>query len=567
MFGDILKIVTQEVNAYIDLDSQLPAGTKIVILDKPHKSDGEFAIIDNSISLSLLNIEEEISNMGSIVNKTIVDGKVYKQNPDITINLQVIFISNFKNDYITELNYLTKVVKFFQQKPFFSIENTSSLEKLGIDKINFKLKTIPLNEQSNIWGLLGGKYMPSLLYTISMIVIKDQEKISDLRLVKEVNNSHIYKENPMNNVLGQELAWIKNLIENRIANYFQEDISLIDDTRDFNLSPSYYADFIAKYNLDLCEQKVVTLALASYLSPSILDIFLSKNTLYDTPFTEFGGLSKSENRGFIPTIETALFLLAGNDLTVTAIEQRIQVLKLFENSSTLYHKNILDTTLLKKEESKTSTRLALSPNSLNFILFGKEIEHQYSTHFPASRMETKYEWDDLILPEYTREHLLELDMWLKHKDTLLNEWGMRGMIQKGYKALFYGLPGTGKTLTVSLLAKRYNRAVYRVNLSKIVSKYIGETEKNLEYIFDIAEKEDWILFFDEADSLFSKRTQISSSNDKHANQETAYLLQKIEECHGLVILASNLKDNFDDAFLRRFQTIVYFPPYPTIKKD
>ncbi len=358
----------------------------------------------------------------------------------------------------------------------------------------------------------------------------------------------------MNNILTQELSWLKGLIENRIANYFQNDIELIDDNRGFELKNSYYIEFINRYNLTLAEQKVVALSLASYLSPDILDIFLTKNKLYDTQFTEFGGLTKNEHTGFVPTVKTALFLLAGNN-----IDQAIESLKLFDNSCKLYGKNILDTAIIKKDTSLTNNILALSPNSLNFILFGKEIEHEYSTRFPASLMKTNYEWDDLILPKYTKDHLLELDMWLKHKDTLLDEWGMEGIVQKGYKALFHGLSGTGKTLTVSLLGKRYNRFVYRINLSQIVSKYIGETEKNLEYIFDVAEEKDWILFFDEADSLFSKRTQISSSNDKYANQETAYLLQKIEECSGLVILASNLKDNFDDAFLRRFQTIVYFP--------
>ena len=358
----------------------------------------------------------------------------------------------------------------------------------------------------------------------------------------------------MSDILSKELSWIRGLIENRIANYFQDDIELLDDSRDFELGDSYYGKFISRYSLSLDEQKIVALSLASYLSPNILDIFLTKNKLYDTSFTEFGGLSKGEHIGFIPTVGTALFLLAGNDITKT-----IDALKLFDNSSRLYSKDILDTTILRKSDTLRDVRLSLSPNSLNFILFGKDVEHEYSSYFPASLMKTEYRWEDLILPQYTKEHLLELDMWLNHKDTLLNEWGMSNVVQKGYKALFYGLSGTGKTLTVSLLGNRYNRAVYRINLSQIVSKYIGETEKNLEYIFDIAQERDWILFFDEADSLFSKRTQISSSNDKYANQETAYLLQKIEECRGLVILASNLKDNFDEAFLRRFQTIVYFP--------
>jgi SpoVK/Ycf46/Vps4 family AAA+-type ATPase len=125
--------------------------------------------------------------------------------------------------------------------------------------------------------------------------------------------------------------------------------------------------------------------------------------------------------------------------------------------------------------------------------------------------------------------------------------------------LFYGPPGTGKTFTATLLGKQFNRDVYRIDLSQVVSKYIGETEKNLEKIFQKAEDKNWILFFDEADALFGKRTSVSSSHDRYANQETSYLLQRIEDFNGLVILASNNKTNIDQAFLRRFNAIVHFP--------
>jgi SpoVK/Ycf46/Vps4 family AAA+-type ATPase len=135
---------------------------------------------------------------------------------------------------------------------------------------------------------------------------------------------------------------------------------------------------------------------------------------------------------------------------------------------------------------------------------------------------------------------------------------LKKRFRKGYRALFYGPPCTGKTLTASLLGSMHNRSVYRIDLSQIVSKYIGETEKNLSRIFDIAENKDWILFFDEAESLFSKRTDVSDSKDKFANQETSYLLQRIEDFDGLIILATNLKPNIDRAFIRRFQSIIHF---------
>jgi SpoVK/Ycf46/Vps4 family AAA+-type ATPase len=136
---------------------------------------------------------------------------------------------------------------------------------------------------------------------------------------------------------------------------------------------------------------------------------------------------------------------------------------------------------------------------------------------------------------------------------------MSKKIKGGYRALFYGPPGTGKTLTASLLGKEFGKDVYRIDLSQIVSKYIGETEKNLEKIFIKAEHKDWILFFDEADALFGKRSNVQSAHDKYANQEVSYLLQRVEDFPGLIILASNYKTNIDNAFVRRFNAIIHFP--------
>lgn len=125
--------------------------------------------------------------------------------------------------------------------------------------------------------------------------------------------------------------------------------------------------------------------------------------------------------------------------------------------------------------------------------------------------------------------------------------------------MFHGPPGTGKTLTASLLGKYAGKDVYKVDLSMVVSKFIGETEKNLANLFAKAENKDWILFFDEADALFGKRTNVRDAHDKYANQEVAYLLQRVEDYNGLVILASNFKSNIDEAFVRRFQSIIHFP--------
>jgi SpoVK/Ycf46/Vps4 family AAA+-type ATPase len=165
----------------------------------------------------------------------------------------------------------------------------------------------------------------------------------------------------------------------------------------------------------------------------------------------------------------------------------------------------------------------------------------------------------LVLHPNTLRQIHEIEHWLTHNDTLLHEWGMKKRIKPGYRALFYGPPGTGKTLTATLLGKYTDKDVFRIDLSRVVSKYIGETEKNLSRLFDKAENKNWILFFDEADALFGKRTDIRDAHDKYANQEVAYLLQRIEGYNGLVILATNQRSNIDEAFVRRFQTIIHFP--------
>ena len=204
---------------------------------------------------------------------------------------------------------------------------------------------------------------------------------------------------------------------------------------------------------------------------------------------------------------------------------------------------------------------------LSYFTSGVSHKPDYGINFPAKLITTNLEWTDLVLEENIFDEVNEIKDWIDHGQTLLNDWGMSKKIKPGFRTLFYGPPGTGKTLTASLLGKSSGLDVYRIDLSMVVSKFIGETEKNLANVFDQAENKNWILFFDEADALFGKRTQTSSSNDRHANQEVSYLLQRVEDFPGVVILATNLKANLDDAFSRRFQSMIYFPmPGPEQRK-
>jgi SpoVK/Ycf46/Vps4 family AAA+-type ATPase len=206
-----------------------------------------------------------------------------------------------------------------------------------------------------------------------------------------------------------------------------------------------------------------------------------------------------------------------------------------------------------------SGRLILAPEVVEKLTTGAVSLPRFSADFPAEHVETQMEWDDVVLHPDTLRQIEEIEHWIRFNDILFEDWGMGKRVKPGYRALFHGPPGTGKTLTATLLGKYTGRPVFRIDLSRVVSKYIGETEKNLSRLFDKAENKNWILFFDEADALFGKRTEIRDAHDKYANQEVAYLLQRIESYAGLVILATNQRGNVDEAFLRRFQASVNFP--------
>jgi hypothetical protein len=179
----------------------------------------------------------------------------------------------------------------------------------------------------------------------------------------------------------------------------------------------------------------------------------------------------------------------------------------------------------------------------------------------ARKIPPHYAWDDIILPLDAQDQLREMCAFVEHRHTVYDVWGLgaRLAMGKGLMALFAGQSGTGKTMAADVMAGTLGLDLYKIDLSGIVSKYIGETEKNLATIFDEASTSNAILFFDEADALFGKRSEVKDAHDRYANIETAYLLQKMEEYSGVVILATNLKMNLDEAFLRRLHFVIDFP--------
>jgi SpoVK/Ycf46/Vps4 family AAA+-type ATPase len=179
----------------------------------------------------------------------------------------------------------------------------------------------------------------------------------------------------------------------------------------------------------------------------------------------------------------------------------------------------------------------------------------------AQRIIPCYTWEDIVLPKDVFHQLQEIAAQVAHRPQVYGVWGFGEKLSRGrgISALFSGPSGTGKTMAAEILASHLKLDLYRIDLAGVVSKYIGETEKNLKKVFDAAERSGAVLFFDEADALFGKRTEVKDSHDRYANIEVNYLLQRMEDYRGLAILATNRKSTLDEAFMRRLRFLVDFP--------
>ena len=358
--------------------------------------------------------------------------------------------------------------------------------------------------------------------------------------------------------LERELGWFNKVFETRTCLYFEQECgfrSIYDiPPPDLEETSSIYTEAVKGYNLGFDERLVLLLALIPHIRPQLLDTFFINNKNFGRPFTEFGGWKGNTHGGFLPTGETAAYILAGSDL-----RKRFEILRLFEDDHIFSKMNILRIENQGTNEPFLSGALVISTEYLNKFTSGIYHKPDYNINFPAKYITTRLSWNDLVLPSEVFEEIENISGWIKHAKTIMENWGFGKVLKPGFRSLFYGPPGTGKTLTASLIGKYAKADVYRIDLSMLVSKYIGETEKNLANVFDQAENRNWILFFDEADAVFGKRTQTVSAHDRYANQEISYLLQRTEDFPGVVVLATNLKANIDEAFARRFQSVIYFP--------
>lgn len=353
----------------------------------------------------------------------------------------------------------------------------------------------------------------------------------------------------------EELQWLTDVIVARMKLYFNQESEVKDINQItppvINDNSGAYSRFITVNKLGTEDRILLILSWVPILKPQLLDCFQVKNSDTGQRFVEFGCVEGRSDGTIVPTLGTALFILAGEDIKAKMVLAQRFTSHPIISSWLSYHED---------NNTLSFSNWILSPphELLDLFMFERPFIPRFSNSFPAKAISTTRSWDELVLDEKTMGQVNEIKMWVKYGERIREEWHLSSRIKPGFRALFYGPSGCGKTFTATLLGKEVGKQVFCIDLSMVVSKYIGETEKNLAKVFELAENKDWILFFDEADALFGKRTNVKDSHDRYANQEVAYLLQRVEDYKGLVILSTNLKSNIDEAFARRFQIMVRF---------
>jgi hypothetical protein len=301
-------------------------------------------------------------------------------------------------------------------------------------------------------------------------------------------------------------------------------------------SQAPWLSLVCEYNLDLIDQDILACCLAPDAEPRLgwmyQDLQPGVTSAYPTPalIRELFVMGVSESHHFLQRLETNAPLIRNG---------------LIERHSADNFKPI-------KPSSRASEGLLGWSN-------------QNSNSIPGATMVSATgEWKDLVLPEHNLQSLREFMLWITHR-SVLKQWGAR--LTGGPVALFAGPSGTGKTFAAEVMANAFGFPLYRVDLGLLVSKYIGETEKNLNALFDSASGRNIVLLFDEADSLFSKRGEVKEARDRYANMEVSHLLTRIERHQGPCILTSNLRQHLDSAFARRFQMVIEFPKPNAVARE
>lgn len=329
-------------------------------------------------------------------------------------------------------------------------------------------------------------------------------------------------------------------------------------------SESPLGKLIEEYHFSEEECILLYLAFSATFSPELL-----------TPFSEainnkslaphIGGFFMKGFPMFCPTVRTAVFLLAGRDL-----EKRARYASCFHARNSVFTSGIVQSEPKHPSSVFLDHQLIFSDSFLGTVLLDASPRLDGDRDFPVRKSKASHLLSDVVLKEETRVEIEKLGKFARNMKSLW-EIDVHHKVRSNFISIFSGDPGTGKSHAAEAVGNEFGLPVYKVNFAQMISKYIGETEKNLEKVFDRFDKQPCILFFDEAESIFSKRTEVTDSHDQHANNLQSYLLQKVEEFNGIIVLATNvqnLSQYFDKAFQRRFRSMVNFefPDYPERRK-
>ena len=281
-----------------------------------------------------------------------------------------------------------------------------------------------------------------------------------------VNNIEHKTSTSITRNLDKALTYLEEILRIALENNLKKNSPPVEyPLFEFEDNDEPFFEFIMDYELSFEEFIIILLALAPHLRPNLLDEVIQKYLKKDTDFPEIGGRKTSDIRYMMPTGDTALFILAGYNL-----QKRLEVQALFDEHSFLANENIVKLEEVKSSEPKMSGKITIDQELIDFFTKGFVELPKFSNSFPAQHISTDLQWDDLILSEPVKSQITEIKQWIDHHNTLFNKWNMKHKMKPGYLALLHGSPGTGKTLTATLLGKYTERHVFRVDLSTVVSK-------------------------------------------------------------------------------------------------